>query len=398
MPADSRQANTLPPIADTYRLRLPGPIAVPERVRLAVARPVLSHRGPEFRAIWARATAKLQPIAGTRQPVHILACSGTGAMEAALLNIVAPGERLLIVCNGQWGERFATIGKAIGAIVDPIEVPWGETVDPAVLEARLEAHDYRALVLVHNESSTGVVGDLATAGRLVRNRPTLLVTDSVSGLAGMDFQMDAWGVDIVVAGSQKALMCPPGLGFIAASEKAWAVIGRDSGMPRFYFDLRKTRESHDEGQSTFTPAVSLVQGLDAALDMIDEEGLANVLARHARLSRGLKAGAAALGLENFTKAKVQSNTVACFHVPAGLDGTALIRRLYEKHRTVIAGARNRLQGKMIRLGTMGAIGEADILTDLLHLEDVLAEMGHKVSKGAAITAAAQAFRAGEMIS
>ncbi len=390
MSTESRP-NTLPVVADTYRLRLPGPIAVPERVRLATARPILNHRGPEFRAIWARTIAKLQPVVGTKQPVHILATSGTGVMEAALLNIVAPGDRLLIVCNGQWGERFVSIAKALNTAVDTIDVPWGETVDPAALDAKLKTYDYRALVLVHNESSTGVIGDLATAGRLVKHTPTLLVTDSVSGLAGMDFQMDAWGVDIVVSGSQKALMCPPGIGLVAASEKAWAVIRRDSGMPRFYFDLRKARDSYDKGESTFTPPVSLVCGLDAALDMINEEGLPNVLARHARLSRGIKAGAAVMGLANFATAKMQSNTVACFHLPAAIDGVKLIQRLREKHHTVIAGARNRLQGKMIRLGTMGAITDADILTDLMHIEDVLAEMGHKMERGAALAAAAKAF-------
>lgn len=391
MPTDNPRSNAEPIPADTYRLRLPGPIAVPERVRLAVARPVLNHRGPEFRAIWARASTRLQPVFGTTQPVHIYACSGSGVMEAAILNIVAPGDRLLIVSNGQWGERFAAIGKAMGAVIDPIEVPWGRNVEPSVLEARLKQHDYRALILVHNESATGVLGDLAMAGKLVRDLPTLLVTDSVSGIAGMDMQMDAWGVDIVVSGSQKALMCPPGLGFIAASEKAWRVIRRETSQPRFYFDLRKARESYDKGESTYTPAVSLVQGLDAALDMIDEEGFANVLARHARLSRGMKAGAAALGLANFATASMQSNTVACFHVPEGIDGVKLIRRLYEKHRTVIAGARNRLSGKLIRIGTMGAITEADILTDLMHLEDVLVEMGHKTAKGAAVAAAIAAF-------
>lgn len=377
--------------ADTYRLRLPGPIAVPERVRAAIARPIVSHRGLEFRAIWSRTIDKLRPLLGTAQPIHPLATSGTGVMEAALLNIVAPGERLLIVNNGQWGERFATIGRALGAAIDTIDVPWGETADPDVIEGHLNRHDYRALIVVHNESSTGVMGDLATAGRLVRERPTLLVTDTVSGLAGMDFQMDAWGVDVAVAGSQKALMCPPGLGIIAASEKAWDVIRRDDRLPRFFFDLRRARDSYDKGESTFTPAISLIYGLDASLDMIHEEGQANVLARHARLARGMKAGAAAIGLENFAKADAQSNTVACFHVPEGIDGTRLIRRLYEKHRTVIAGARNRLQGKMIRIGTMGAIAEGDILTDLMHIEDVLAELGHSVEKGAAIVAATRAF-------
>jgi aspartate aminotransferase-like enzyme len=331
-------------------------------------------------------------VIGTKQPVHILACSGSGVMEAALLNIMAPGERLLIVSNGQWGERFQTIGRALGAAIDAIEVPWGENVDPAVVAARLKSAEYRALIAIHNESATGVVGDLATLGRLVRDTPTLLVTDSVSGVAGIELQMDAWGVDIVVTGSQKALMCPPGMGVIAASEKAWAVIRRDDRLPRFYFDLRKARDSYDKGESTYTPPVSLVQGLDAALDMIHEEGLANVIARHARLSRGFKAGATALGLRNFALDARQSATVACFWLPEGIDGTRLNKRLYEKHRTVIAGARNKLQGRIIRLGTMGAINDADILTDLMHIADVLAEMGHRCDAGAAVAEAMRVMK------
>lgn len=391
MTADRPSANALTHPVDTYRLRLPGPIAVPERVRAAIARPMISHRGPEFRKVWADAIGKLQPLLGTANRVHLFASSGTGVMEAALLNVLSPGERILIVENGQWGERFSTIAKALGAVVDPIVVPWGETVAPDVLERHLDANDYRALVLVHNESATGVRGDLQTAGRLLKGRPTLLVSDTVSGLGGMEVRQDAWGVDILVAGSQKALMCPPGLGLMSISDKAWTAIERDSGMPRFYFDLRRARDAYDKGEATFTPAVSLVQGLDAALDMIHEEGLANVLERHRRLSRGMKAGAAALGLRNFAVSELQSNTVAVFHAPEGIDGRDIVRRMYEKHRTVIAGARNRMAGKMIRIGTMGAIGEGDILTDLLHLEDVLAELGLPIKRGAAIAAASAAF-------
>lgn len=391
MSTDAKLANATTHAVNVYRLRLPGPITVPEHVRAAIARPVVSHRGAEFRKIWANVTAKLQPLFGTSNEVHMFASSGTGVMEAALLNIVAPGERLLIVHNGQWGERFTAIARALGAIVDPVEVPWGENVDAATLETRLNANDYRALVLVHNESSTGAAGDLAAAGRLLRNRSTLLVADTVSGLAGMELRQDEWGVDILVSGSQKALMCPPGLGLMSISDKAWKVIERDSGMPRFYFDLRRAREAYAKGESTFTPAISLVYGLDAALDMIHEEGVANVLERHRRLSRGLKAGAAALGLENFARSPLQSNTVAVFHTPQGLDGAQIVRRMYEKHRTVIAGARNRMAGKMIRIGTMGAIGEGDILTDLLHLEDVLTDLGMPVRRGAGIAAAAETF-------
>jgi aspartate aminotransferase-like enzyme len=391
MNADRPPANAVTHAADVYRLRLPGPIAVPERVRAAGARPMISHRGPEFRKLWADVIAKLQPLFGTTNHVHLFASSGTGVMEAALLNILSPGERVLIVENGQWGERFSIIAKALGAAVDAIVVPWGENVDPELLERHLRQHEYRALVLVHNESATGVRGDLEMAGRLLKGRSTLLVSDTVSGLAGMELRQDAWGVDVLVAGSQKALMCPPGLGLVSISDKAWKVVERDSAMPRFYFDLRRAREASVKGEATFTPAVSLIQGLDAALDMIHEEGFANVLERHHRLSRGMKAGAAALGLKNFATSKLQSNTVAVFHAPDGIDGRDIVRRMYEKHRTVIAGARNRMAGKMIRIGTMGAIGEGDILTDLLHLEDVLAELGLPVARGAGVAAASAAF-------
>lgn len=377
--------------ADLYRLRLPGPVAVPEQVRAAIGLPVVSHRGPEFRKIWGNVIAKVQSLFGTRNEVHLFACSGTGVMEAALLNIVARGERILVVQNGQWGERFTAIGRALGAIADGIDVPWGENVDLGVLRARLREHDYRALVVVHNESSTGVAGDLAGIGSLTRDRETLLIADTVSGLAGMELRQDEWGVDILVAGSQKALMCPPGLGLMSVSNKAWKVIERDNGMPRFYFDLRRSREAYAKGEAAFTPAVSLVQGLDVALDLIHGEGIANVLERYRKLSRGLKAGADALGLRNFATAALQSNTVAVFRVPDGLDGALIVRRMYEKHCTVIAGARNRMAGRMIRLGTMGAIGEGDILTDLLELEGVLADLGVSVKRGAAVAAAAAAF-------
>jgi aspartate aminotransferase-like enzyme len=379
---------------DAYRLRLPGPIAVPERVRQATARPIVSHRGPEFRQLFKEVVAGLQPILGTRNEVHLLAASGAGAMEAAILNVVAPGERLLVVNNGQWGERFVVIGKTLGAVVDSIDVPWGENVDPAVVEARLKAASYRAVVAVHNESSTGTLADLATIGAIVRRHPALLVTDSVSGVAGAEMRQDEWGVDIVVAGSQKALMCPPGLALASISDKAWAVIERDTVLPRLYFDLRRSRTAYAKGETTFTPPVSLVQGLAEALRMIQEEGLARVLARHGRLSAAMKAGAAAMGLANFATSELQSPTVAAFHVPAGIEGGAIIRDLYERHRTVIAGARNRLQGRQIRIGTMGALSGGDILTDLLQFEDVMARLGHRFERGASLGAAATVLSTG----
>jgi len=372
-----------------YRLRLPGPTAVPERVRQAIARPVLSHRGPEFRAIFTRAEELLQPILGTRSRVLFFASSGTGMMEASLANILAPGERVLVSCHGQFGERFAAIARALGATVDTLDIPWGEAPDPARIERRVLAADYRAVVVVHNESSTGVVAPLAEIGALLRGSPTLLVVDSVSGLGGIEMRQDDWGVDIVASSSQKALMCPPGLGMVSMSPKAREVAGRDDRLPRYYWDFRKALAAVEDSGTVFTTPVSLMAGLCEALEMIHEEGLPHVLARHCRLSSALRAGCEALGLYSFPQSPAISSTVVCLHVPEGLKGGDIVRGLYQRHGTVIAGSRNKLEGKVIRIGAMGHISGGDIITDLLHLEDVLPALGFAVTPGAGVAAAAQ---------
>jgi aspartate aminotransferase-like enzyme len=373
---------------NSYRLRLPGPTAVPERVRETIAQPVVSHRGPEFRATLARAEALLQPILGTRNRVLFFAASGTGMMEASLVNILAPGERVLIPAHGQFGERFAAIARAAGACVDTIEIPWGRAIDPGEIEARLRAADYRAVVVVHNESSTGVVADLAPIGALVRDRPTLLVVDSVSGLGGIEMRQDEWGIDVLVSASQKALMCPPGLGLASLSPRAWEVVNRTDRLGRFYWDFRKAAASIENGETPFTAPVPLVAGLAEALAMIHEEGLANVLGRHRRLSAALRAGCEALGLPRFAAPDAPaSSTVVCRSVPAPLHGGDIVRTMYQRHGTVIAGARNQLSGRIIRIGTMGSFEEADILTDLLHLELTLTELGWPVDPGAGVAGA-----------
>lgn len=375
-----------------YRLRLPGPTAVPERVRSALATPVLNHRGPEFRAIFARAEELIKPVIGTANHVLFLACSGTGAMESALINAIAPGERVLVVVSGQFGERFAAIAKAIGALVETLDVEWGRAVDPADIERRLKAQKYRAVVLVHNESSTGVVANLAAIGKVVRETDALLIVDSVSGLGGIEMRQDEWGVDILISASQKALMCPPGIGVASVSAKALAVVNRDTSMPRFYWDFRKALAHADHAETPFTPAVSMIAGLREALEMIHEEGLENVLARHLRLSQALRCGANALGLRTFGALDALSSTVVVLEVPEPLDGNAIVKQMYERHRTVIAGSRNKLDGRVIRIGTMGSLSEADILTDLLHLEDTLAHLGWPMRAGDGAAAASQRLR------
>jgi len=372
-----------------YRLRLPGPTEVPERVRQALARPVVNHRGPEFRAELARAETLIQPVLGTRARVLFFACSGTGMMEAALTNVVAPGERLLVVEQGQFGERFAAIGRMLGAEIDLLEVPWGDTVDPAAVAERVRAKAYRAVVVIHNESSTSVVSDLKGIGAVLRDNPALLVVDSVSGLGGVEMCQDEWGVDIVVSASQKALMCPPGLGLASLSAKAWAVVNRDDRRPSFYWSFARALASMEKSETAFTAPVSLVAGLCEALEMIHAEGLPNVLARHKRLASALRVGGSALGLAEFARAPVLSSTVVAFKVPDGLDGSAIVKAMYQDHGTVIAGSRNRLQGRVIRIGTMGALDEGTILVDLAHLEAVLTAMGRPIEPGAGLTAASR---------
>ena len=359
-----------------YRLRLPGPTAVPERIRQATALPVLSHRGAEFKAILAECRQRLKPIFGTAHDVLTFAGSGTAMMEAALANVLSPGDAVLIVIAGQFGERFVSIAKAFGAQVDTVDVEWGGALDVQRVAERLKHRAYRAVVMVHNESSTGVAYDVAAVGAVVRDTPALLVVDSVSGLAGIEMRMDAWGADIVVSASQKSLMCPPGLGFAAMSAKAWKVIDRDGRVPSFFADFRRARASLDKDGTPFTPPVTLVYGLLEALRMIDEEGLGNVLKRHDRLASALRAGVQALGLELYNQPNTSSATVVAMKVPRGLEGGTIVQHMRERYRTVIAGARHPSQtGKVIRIGTMGTIGETDIITDLRHLEATLNDLG-----------------------
>ncbi|NKB60445.1 MAG: aminotransferase class V-fold PLP-dependent enzyme [Alphaproteobacteria bacterium] len=374
-----------------YRLRLPGPTTVPERVRNALAKPVVNHRGPEFGAVVKEIESHLRKIMGTANPVLLFAASGTGVMEASLANTLGTGDRALFLSNGQFAERFAAIAKGLNLQADSLEVPWGKSVNPALLAARLAETDYQAVIAIHNESSTGAVADLEAIGAVVRGTPAVLIVDSVSGLGGIDMQQDRWGVDILLSASQKALMCPPGLGLISVSEKAWKIIDGNAPRARFYWDFRKARDNAVDGQTAFTPAVSLGFGLCEALRMIDEEGLPNVLARHERLAAALQAGGAALGLPVFTKSPIRSNTVTVLQLPEGKDAGSIVRHLYENYGTVIAGARNKLDGTVIRFGTMGYVDDADIILDLMYLERTLLDLGWPVVKGAALAAANESF-------
>jgi aspartate aminotransferase-like enzyme len=377
-------ANAIP---SDYRLRMPGPAAIPERVRAATALPILSHRGAEFRIILDEVTQLLRGILGTRHHVFLIGASGTGGMEAALINVLSAGDAVLVVENGQFGERFSSIASTMPVTLDRLQVPWGQAPDAAAIAQRVGRKPYRAVVVIHNESATGVVADLAAIGAVLRDTETLLVVDSVSGVGGIEMRMDDWGADVVVTASQKSLMCPPGLAMAAVSAKAMRVIDAASGMPRFFFDFRKAKASLDKGETPFTPPVSLILGLREALAMIGEEGLPAVLARHARLAGALRAGFEALGLPMFPKASF-SATVTVGVVPEGLDGSTIVRHMYANYRTVIASQRTKLDNRVIRIGTMGFVGPADILADLHYLECTLRDLGRTPTPGVGVQAAA----------
>jgi aspartate aminotransferase-like enzyme len=376
-------ANAVP---SDYRLRMPGPAAIPERVRAATALPILSHRGAEFRIVLDEVTRELRGLIGTKHDVFLLGASGTGGMEAALINVLSAGDAVLVVENGQFGERFSSIAATMPVTLDRLQIAWGRAPDAAAIAERVRQKPYRAVVVIHNESATGVVADLAAIGAVLRDAETLLVVDSVSGVGGIEMRMDEWGADVVVTASQKSLMCPPGLAIAAVSAKALRVIDAASGMPRFFFDFRKAKASLDKGETPFTPPVSLIMGLREALAMIREEGAGAVLARHARLSAALRAGFEALGLPMFPKANF-SATVTVGVVPDGLDGSTIVRHMYARYRTVIASQRTKLDNRVIRIGTMGYFGPADIFADLHYLECTLRDLGRAPAAGAGVQAA-----------
>jgi len=377
-----------------YRLRLPGPTAVPGRVLAAAARPMVAHRGPEFLARFSSILDRLQPILGrSGVPPFVFASTGIGAMESAVVNVAAPGARVLITSNGQWGPVFRRLAEGIGAEVDEVVSPLGAPVDLDGVRRALSARKYAAVLTVHSESSTGALTDLAALGAIVAETEAVLCCDSVSGLGGAEMQADEWGIDVVVSASQKCLMSPPGLGIASVSGKAWALISRDDRGPRGYFDYRRFRPNSEKGEPTYTAPVAMLNALDEALTMIGEAGLDETLARHRRLNRMLTAGLQALGFTLFP-AGTPSPTLVVMRTPEGISAPHLIRHLQERYNCAIAGSRfEELKDRLIRIGTMGWVDEADIRTDLEQIAGAIADLGG-AADGAGALAAAEAARGG----
>jgi aspartate aminotransferase-like enzyme len=377
-------------------LFIPGPVTVAESVLAASAKPMIDHRGPEFKALLARIAAKLMPIFGTeRAEILLLGSSGTGGLEAAVGSLFGPGDRLLACPIGVFGQRLIAIARNFGCQVEVLETPWGGAVDPAALRARLAAAQgegrFDGILLTHNETSTGAQNDMAALAEAVRGYGAYTVVDSVSGLAASEFAMDAWGFDVVVAASQKALAAPPGLAMVAVAPRAWERIDANVGAQRYYFDLRKAREFAALGQTPWTPPVSIVFALDAALAEFERTGAVAVHERHARYARAIRAAAQALGLELYSRDGAHSPTVVAVKLPDGIDGDAIRKSLRESRGVVLGGGQKELKGKIIRIGTMGDLTQTDVLGALGALEIALLEAGAPIRAGTGVQAALKVF-------
>ena len=373
-----------------YQLMAPGPTPVPSEVLLAMAQPILHHRTPEYEALFLEVRAGLKRLAKTSQEVIPLACSGTGAMEAALVSTLSAGDTVLVVSAGKFGERWLELCRAYGVDAVEVKAPYGQTVPAERVADTLRAHPRAKAVLTqHSETSTGVLHDVRAYAAVTRASEAILVVDAVSSLGIADLAMDAWGVDVVVAGSQKGLMLPPGLGFCALSDKAWA-LNKTSRLPKFYFDLAAERKTVAKNEAHFTPAVSIVVGLRTVIQMLEREGLANVFKRHDRLARATRAGAEALGLGLFCKA-TPSPAVTAVMAPPGVDSEQIVSAYSKTHNITIAGGQGEMKGKLFRLGHMGYAAEFDVIVALAALEQVLADLGQPVDFGAGVRGAQKVF-------
>ncbi len=373
-------------------LLAPGPTQVSPEVLLAMAHPLLHHRAPEFVSLFERVRADLKWLYQTREDVLVLVSTGTGGMEAAVTNFLSPGEKALVINGGKFGERWGKICSSYGVKVEEIKVEWGYAVKPEQIAEALKKHpDIKAVFTQASETSTGVTHDIKAIASVVRAYDDcLMVVDAVSAMGVFDIQTDAWGLDIVVTGSQKALGLPPGLAFVSASQKAWHRAEKTKNS-RFYFNLKKERESQQKSQTAFTAATSLVAGLACSLEMLKEEGLADVFARHALLARAMREGVRALGLKLFPKEN-PSDSVTAIEAPAGVDGQEIYKRLRVTYGITAAGGQDHLKGKVFRIAHMGYMDTFDVILGLSGVEMTLADLGYPVKFGTGVGAAEQILR------
>ncbi len=371
-------------------LLTPGPTPLPPEICEVLSKPIIHHRTPAFQAILKEVSENLKTVFQTKNDVFILTSSGTGAMEAAVVNLLSWGDKALVVQGGKFGERWTELCEAYGIKATVINVEWGQALNPQILKEHLDRDP--AIKVVFStlcETSTGVAFDIKGFGQVLKDKEAVLVVDAISGLGAVDFQMDAWGVDVAVSGSQKGLMLPPGLSFVSVSKKAWKFV-EESQCPKYYFDLKEAKKAYDKTDTPFTPAIGLVVALDESLKMLRAAGLNNVFEHHKRLAQAVRAAAKALGLELYSPT-AGSDAVTSVKVPVGVDGGKLVKMMRDDYGVAIAGGQGASKGKIFRIAQMGYIGEFDIIVVISCLEKVLKKLGYNFEFGAGVKAAQEAL-------
>jgi aspartate aminotransferase-like enzyme len=365
-------------------LMTPGPTPVPEEIRNEMAKPIIHHRTKEYLAIFAAATEGLKKIFKTAGDIFTFTSSGTGAMEASVVNVLSAGDKVIVVRGGKFGERFGEIAKAYGVEVIPIDIEWGTAPDPEVIESALKKNPgVKAVYTTLCETSTATVYDIKSIGKIVKGTDALLVTDVISGLGADDFLNDDWGVDIAVGGSQKGLMIPPGLAFCTVSAKAWKAV-ETSKLPKFYFNFKKYKKAYADTDTPFTSAITLVIGLKKAVETINSKGIDTVIADHQKLAKATREAARALGLKIFSKSP--SSAVTAILSPEGINADDIIKILKTEYAVTFAGGQEALKGKIFRLAHMGGIDEEHTVESIKALEEALLKLNYKFRKGAGLEA------------
>ncbi len=372
-------------------LLAPGPTAIPPEVLLKMAEPILHHRNPMFETVMEEVRANLKYLFGSKNEVLIFASSGTGAMESAVTNTLSAGDKAICIRSGKFGERWSNICKAYGVEAINVDLPWGDLLDPADIEKVLKSNPgVKAVYMQATETSTGAKFPVKEVAAIVKNYPeTLMVVDGITGIGVFDLPMDAWNIDVLVGGSQKALMLPPGLAFAGVSDKAWG-FNKTSKLPKFYFNWAKEQTNLEKNQTNYTPAISLIIGLRESLKMIKEEGLENVYKRIDVLARATREGAQALGLKVFAKNPSPAVTAIC--APEGIDGQAIYKTLWKKYGVTGAGGQDQLKGKIFRIATLGYADKYDVITAISALEFTLRDLGYKFQMGAGVAKAVDCLK------
>lgn len=373
---------------DQYLL-LPGPTPIPERVIRAMSKPLVNHRGSEFKQLLTEVTEGVKRVYRTNQHLLIYPASGTGALEAAVVNFLSPGDKVLAVSIGVFGDRFAKIAAEFGAQVEKMDFAWGEAADPQRIKERLDQdvnREIKAILVTHNETSTGVFNDMQAISAARGDHPALLMVDAISGLAVLDLKMDEWNLDVVVSGSQKAFMIPPGLCFMAFSERALQR-HKEAKMPRFYWDISSGLKYLEKGQNPYTPAVSLYYGLSEALQMMQEEGLDNIIERHRGYRDMVRTSVRAMGLKLLARDENASHALTAVVAPEEIGANKIRKYMLDQFNIVLAGGQQSLDNVIFRIGHLGYVRELDLLAALAALEITLQKLGWDVQLGAGVSKA-----------